>query len=80
MHNILLGLQIFFAIVVIVSILMQPSKMDGFTNFFSGTTETFYSHNKGKTREARLARVTIVFSILFAAVVIMENLPKFIQS
>jgi preprotein translocase subunit SecG len=62
-----------------VSILMQPSKMDGFTNFFSGTTETFYSHNKGKTREAKLARVTIVFSIIFAVVVILQNLPQFIK-
>jgi len=57
---------------------MQPSKMDGF-NFFSGSGETFYSHNKSKTRESRLARVTIVFSVLFAIVVIMQNLPKFIQ-
>lgn len=78
MHNLLIGVQIFCAIVIIVTILMQPSKMDGF-NFFSGSGETFYSHNKSKTRESRLARVTIVFSVLFAVVVIMQNLPKFIQ-
>ncbi len=78
MHNLLIGIQIICAIVIIVTILMQPSKMDGF-NFFSGSGETFYSHNKSKTRESRLARVTIVFSVLFAVVVIMQNLPKFIQ-
>jgi len=77
-HNLLIGIQIICAIVIIVTILMQPSKMDGF-NFFSGSGETFYSHNKSKTRESRLARVTIVFSVLFAVVVIMQNLPKFIQ-
>lgn len=79
MHNLLVGIQILCAIIIMVSILMQPSKMDGFTNFFSGTTETFYSHNKGKTREAKLARVTIVFSIIFAVVVILQNLPQFIK-
>jgi preprotein translocase subunit SecG len=78
-HNLLVGIQILCAIIIMVSILMQPSKMDGFTNFFSGTTETFYSHNKGKTREAKLARVTIVFSIIFAVVVILQNLPQFIK-
>lgn len=79
MHNLLVGIQILCAAIIMVSILMQPSKMDGFTNFFSGTTETFYSHNKGKTREAKLARVTIVFSIIFAVVVILQNLPQFIK-
>lgn len=79
MHNLLIISQIICAIVVIVSILMQPSKMDGVINLFSGATDTFYSHNKSKTREARLARITIVFSILFAAIVIVQNLPAFIQ-
>ncbi|MDD3224931.1 MAG: preprotein translocase subunit SecG [Clostridium sp.] len=79
MHNLLIILQIIFAIVIIVSILMQPSKMDGVINLFSGATDTFYAHNKSKTREARLAKVTIVFSILFAAVITIQNLPAFIQ-
>lgn len=78
MHNLLVGIQVICAIVILVSILMQPSKMDGF-NFFSGGSETFYSHNKSKTRESRLARVTVLSSVLFAVVVIMQNLPKFIQ-
>jgi preprotein translocase subunit SecG len=78
-HNLLIGIQIVCAIVIVISILIQPSKMDGFTNFFSGTTETFYSHNKGKTKEAKLAKVTIVFAVIFAVVVILQNLPKFIQ-
>ncbi|MDF2503716.1 preprotein translocase subunit SecG [Clostridium sp.] len=79
MHNLLIIIQIISAIVIIASVLMQPSKMDGFTNFVSGTTDTFFSRNKSKTRESMLAKVTIVFSIIFALVVIAQNLPTFVQ-
>jgi preprotein translocase subunit SecG len=78
-HNLLIIIQIISAIVIIASVLMQPSKMDGFTNFVSGTTDTFFSRNKSKTRESMLAKVTIVFSIIFALVVIAQNLPTFVQ-
>ncbi|WP_010236800.1 preprotein translocase subunit SecG [Clostridium arbusti] len=79
MYNLLIIIQIISAIVIIASVLMQPSKMDGFTNFVSGTTDTFFSRNKSKTRESMLAKVTIVFSIIFALVVIAQNLPTFVQ-
>lgn len=80
MRNLLIVIQLISAIVIIVSILMQPSKMDGFTNFVSGTTDTFFSRNKSKTRESMLARVTIIFAVIFALSVIAQNLPRFIQN
>ncbi|AJA48882.1 preprotein translocase, SecG subunit [Clostridium pasteurianum DSM 525 = ATCC 6013] len=80
MRNLLIVIQLISAVVIIVSILMQPSKMDGFANFVSGTTDTFFSRNKSKTRESMLARVTIVFSVIFALSVIAQNLSRFIQN
>ena len=77
MHNTLVVIQIISALVIIVSILMQPSKMDGFQNFMSGSSDTFFSRNKGKTRETQLARATVIFSIIFAISVIMQNMTKF---
>ena len=77
MHRVLVVIQIISAVVVMVSILMQPSKMDGFQNLISGTGDTFFSRNKGKTRETKLARTTIFFSVVFAVVVIMQNMTMF---
>ncbi|KOF57332.1 MULTISPECIES: preprotein translocase subunit SecG [Clostridium] len=77
MHNVLLGLQIILAIVLIAVVLVQPGKMDGFTNFSAGATDTFFAKNKSKTRESFLKRVTAVVGVLFAIVTILLNLSQF---
>ena len=52
-------------LVVVVSILMQPSKSDALSGLIQGsTTESFYSKNKSRTKEAKLERLTVLFSIL----------------
>lgn len=77
MHNVLLVLQVILAIVLIVVVLVQPGKMDGFTNFSMGATDTFFAKNKSKTHESFLKRVTVVTALLFAVVTILMGLPKF---
>lgn len=77
MKTALIVIQIISAIVIIISVLLQPSKMDGLNNMISGTTDTFFSRNKSKTKEAFLAKVTIVSSLVFAIVVIIQNTSKF---
>ncbi|MDP4147147.1 MAG: preprotein translocase subunit SecG [Bacillota bacterium] len=76
MHNVLIGAQILISVVVIVSILMQPSKMDGLTNMITGTGDTFYSKNKSRTRETILARITAVAALAFAGVTVALALVK----
>lgn len=77
MKTALVVIQIISAIVIIISVLLQPSKMDGLNNMITGTTDTFFSRNKSKTKEAFLARITIFSSLVFAIVVIIENTSKF---
>lgn len=77
MRNALIAVQIVSAFVIIISVLLQPSKMDGLNNMISGTTDTFFSRNKSKTKESMLARITVIFSILFALAVILGNLSIF---
>lgn len=77
MHNVLVVLQIILAIILLVVVLVQPGKMDGFTNFSVGTSDTFFAKNKSKTHEAFLKRVTVITAILFAIVTIMMSLSKF---
>lgn len=77
MHNLFIGLEVVLAFMIIVVILMQPGKMDGFTNFSGGVSDTFFAKNKSKTREAMLRKVTVVLAVLFAAVIVILNLPQF---
>lgn len=75
MKTALIVALVIISIVLIVSVLMQPSKTNGLSGFIGGgSTDTYYSKNKTKTYEAMLIRVTIVAAILFAADVIALNL------
>ncbi|MEG2017179.1 MAG: preprotein translocase subunit SecG [Clostridium sp.] len=61
------------AILVIISISLQESKASGLGGLVSGTSETFYSKNKTKTKEAFLMKLTIVSATVFAVATILIN-------
>jgi preprotein translocase subunit SecG len=68
---------VIISIVLIVSVLMQPSKSNGLSGLVGGgSTDTYYSKNKTKTYEAVMARITVITAILFALDVIALNLIK----
>jgi preprotein translocase subunit SecG len=73
----LIILLVIIALVLIVSVLMQPSKTNGLQGFVGGgTADTYYSKNKAKTYEAIMARITVITAILFALDVIALNIIK----
>lgn len=76
MYTFLIILEVLIAIVLITSVLLQPSKADGFKGFITGNSETFFSRNKSRTREAFLGKLTIISAILFAITTISLNLLK----
>jgi preprotein translocase subunit SecG len=77
MHTGLVVAQILISIIMVVSIMLQPSKADGLSGFITGgTTETFYSKNKSRTKEALLAKITVVSAVLFAVITLSLNLIK----
>ena len=77
MHNVLLVVEAIIGLVVIVSILMQPSKSDALSGLVQGSNnETFFSKNKSRTKEAMLSRITVISMILFAMNTIALNLIK----
>jgi len=55
-------------------VLMQPSKADGLKGFITGGSETFFSKNKSRTKEALLVKLTVVTAILFAITTIALNI------
>ena len=77
MKTALLVVEVILGLVVIISILMQPSKSDALSGLVQGSkNETFYSKNKARTKEVMLARTTMISMILFAAVTLALNIVK----
>ena len=75
MKNALLVSEIILGLVVIVSILMQPSKSDALSGLVQGSSnDSFYSKNKSRTKEVILERVTVVSMLLFTAIAVALHL------
>ncbi|MBR7100128.1 MAG: preprotein translocase subunit SecG [Clostridia bacterium] len=56
---VMLIVTVLLAVVAIIFILMQPSNSDGI-NAITGSSETFFGKNKGKSIEARMKKWTVI--------------------
>ena len=75
MKNLLLVLEAVLGLVIIVSVLLQPSKTDALSGLIQGSkNETFFSKNKARTKEAMLLKLTIIAMALFAVNTLALNL------
>ena len=70
MRSILLILTGIAAIVIIVSVLCQPSNPDGGRNVITGTNDSYYAQNRGSTKEGRLKKVVIICSVVILVLTI----------
>lgn len=68
-------LEAVLGLIVVISILMQKSKADALSGLIQGSkSETFFTKNKAKTKEAMLAKLTIVSMLLFAINTVVLNI------
>ena len=75
MQTALLVLEVILGIIIVVSVLMQPSKSDALSGLIQGSSnDTFFAKNKGRTKEAMLVKLTVIFSVLFAVNTVALNL------
>ena len=73
--KVLYGIEIVLGLIVIVSVLMQKSKADALSGLVQGSkNETFFSKNKGRTKDALLAKVTMISMLLFAINTVALNI------
>ena len=73
--KVLFGIEIVLGLIVIVSVLMQKSKADALSGLVQGSkNETFFSKNKGRTKYALLAKVTMISMLLFAINTVALNI------
>ena len=78
MSSVLLHISSIFIILVT---LLQESKQQGMTSAIGGgSNDSFYGKNSGRSREAKLAKMTTVMAIIFFIVTLVVNLvPVFIK-
>ena len=75
MQNILMGIEIVLGLAVMLVVYLQPSKSDALSGLIQGSSNaTFFAKNKGRTKEAMLVKLTVLFSVLFAVNTVALNL------
>ncbi len=67
---ILVALMGLGAVAIIILVLCQKGNSGGGMNALTGTTETYYSQNRGQTLEGRLKRWTIGIAIAVAVIAV----------
>jgi preprotein translocase subunit SecG len=58
-------LHIAVSLFVIISVLLQPAKVQGLSKAISGGAETFFGKNKGRSYEGKLQKMTEIGMVLF---------------
>lgn len=72
----IIGLIVISVILAII-IMMQEGKESGLTSTLSGGSDTYWSKNKGKSKESILRKITAVLGILYMVIVLLLS-SKFI--
>ena len=70
-------LVIIVSVIITALVMLQESKQQGLSGAIGGAAETFFGKNKGRTMEAKLAKITKIFTVfffiaVFAAVIIFR--------
>jgi len=74
MKLIFVVVQLVICLALICIIILQSGKNSGLSGALSGSSDSFLSKNKTKTRDARLARATKWFAGLFVVLTVVLNL------
>lgn len=65
-YEILIGiLLVITSVFIIVLVLMQQSRKAGLSGAIAGGAETFFGKNKAHSAEAKLAKFTKIFGVVF---------------
>lgn len=70
LRSIALILVAIASVVIIVSVLIQPSNPDGGKNVITGTNDSYYAQNKGQTKEGRLKKLIIISAVVILVLTI----------
>ena len=73
--SILMVIYIIVAIVLIVLTLIQSKESSSVTQAVTGSsTNNFYNQNKGRTKEGRMKKTTIILAVCFAVLAVLLSI------
>ena len=73
---ILTVLFLLICVAIVVIVLMQDSKSEGLSSAIAGgggSTNSYWSKNKGRSKEGILAKITIALTIVFIVLSVILN-------
>ncbi|MEG0571362.1 MAG: preprotein translocase subunit SecG, partial [Oscillospiraceae bacterium] len=62
------------SILIIIIVIFQESKQSGLSGVDGQASDSYYSKNKGKSKEAKLKRITTILAIIFFVLTLALNL------
>lgn len=65
------------SVIMIIVVCMQEGKSAGLSGSIAGGSDTYWSRNKGRSKEGRLEKITIVVTIIFFIAAILLNVGLF---
>lgn len=72
LRNIVLVIYLIVCVVLIIVATMQTKDSQGASGTITGsTTNNFFEKNKGRTKEGRLKRITIILGIVFVVLAVV---------
>lgn len=74
LRTIITVLFVLVCIVLTVIVLMQEGKNNGLSGAISGSSETYWSKNKGRSMEGKLGNITKILAVVFFIMTIVLNM------
>ena len=62
------------SIVIVVVVMLQQSQQQGLSGAIAGGSDTFFDKNKGRTLDAKLAKITKIIAAVFFVVALAATL------
>ena len=65
------------SVVMIIVVCLQEGKSAGLSSSISGGSDTYWSRNKGRSKEGKLEKITIIMTVVFFIAAILLNVGLF---
>ena len=65
------------SVVMIIVVCLQEGKSAGLSSSISGGSDTYWSRNKGRSKEGKLEKITVIVTVIFFIAAILLNVGLF---
>jgi len=74
------GVLLFFAVFLIIAVLLQQGKSKHLSGAIAGGAETFFGKEKGKTINRVMSKLTSVVAVLFVTAVLVLYVITYVRT